>query len=320
VGGPLLFAIAVSVAAAADQSAADLERIAQSPYEIDRYVRQAQPSDWKPLAQALHLRRDWVLPPCDPRPGALRDCASELIAIAEPPQVILLLRHEPSMLEVYFRFVQVSGSERWRLTGEYEPFVKYFAPTHKVVMIGDRPHLFVTAQGNAGTCMSSHREEWIDLTQPDMEPIFARTVKGDRCNSSIPDRAVESTVTAVRVQPEPRIDVSYSVRFSVELDNGEQIDVGRRQDIVVYVRRGKEYQADAARSTLTQKQIEDLYENLESDPLPQEYVHYAFGRLREIASGAPGPETRWLTAFLRKCPPTDDTRTLLNLLHVPQRK
>ena len=299
------------------QSIAEIDRIVQSPYEIQRFVNQTPQHDWKWLWKALELGDEIFLPQCEKESHSPQDCEAELITIRQPANVILLLRHKPSMFEVYLRFVPETAAGtavRWRLTGQYEPFVKYFAPTHKVSIIGNRRYLLITGQGNAGTCLTSRVEHWVDLTAPGMKPVFSRTVDGHRCQSSIPDRAVNSKVMSVQMQPNARITLSYKVDFSAATDDGPDIEAGQRTDTVVYVKRAGEYEIDSRLSTLSKTDVIELYENLEADPPREKYLRYAFDRLKQIASGPRGPEQSWLSAFLRKCSATPEKRALTQLL------
>lgn len=60
------------------QSAEEMARIAQSPYEIERFVEKTPAFDWEPLWKALHIQEQ-LLPPCEEHRDAMRDCGSELI-------------------------------------------------------------------------------------------------------------------------------------------------------------------------------------------------------------------------------------------------
>lgn len=300
------------------QSTDEMARIAQSPYEIERFVEKTPAFEWEPLWKALHIQEEIVLPSCEERLDATRDCGSELITINEPAQVLLLLRHELSGFETYLRFFPenaANGTVHWRFAGHFEPYVKYFPPTHKVAIIGTEPYLQVTGQGNAGTCLNTEVEDWIDLTRMNFEPVFSYTVKGNRCGGHTPDRSIRGIVVSVKTQRKPSITVSYSVEFSVTLESGTELNLGSRTDKVVYVRnQGQNYQIENALSTLSAKQVERVYGNLDEDLTPEEYFRYDLVQLKEIATGPESPEKKCLGSFLRTSPASPEKSTLDRLL------
>jgi hypothetical protein len=302
------------------QSAEEMARIAQSPYEIERFVEKTPAFEWEPLWKALHIQEQIVLPSCEERLDAMRDCESELLTISEPAQVLLLLRNE--FFETYLRFLPQNapdGEMRWRFAGHFEPFVKYFPPTHKVVIIGDAPYLQVTGQGDAGTCLSSEVEHWIDLSAMDFEPVFSYTVKGHLCMAPTPDRDTNAFVVSVKTQPESRVTINYGVEFSLDLDSGTRLHLGGRADKVVYVRgQDEKYHVDSGLSTLASEEVKRLYESF-IDLTPQEFLRYD-EQLNEIASGPDSPEKRWLRSFLRTCPASPEKSALDRLLRPVPRK
>ena len=109
--------------------------------------------------------------------NGVAQCATELITIVDPLQIIVLLEHRSSHFQVFLRY-ESATRDKWRFSGAYAPFVKYFRPDHRIERLGPRPFLVVTGQGNAGTGLSSREESWIDLTREEFTPALSFTSEG----------------------------------------------------------------------------------------------------------------------------------------------
>ena len=303
---------------------AGLAGAARSPYDIERFVEKTPAFDWSPLWRALKIQEQIVLPPCEGRQDAGRDCSSELILIAEPQVALVLLRSSPYHFEVYLRFIRESGGdgqENWRFTGHFEPRVKYFDPTHKIVMFGDRPHLVVTGQGEAGMCLSTEVEYWLDLAAAEFRPVFSYTAKGtfSECGASELYRSVRGSVVALQTEPVASITVDYEVDFSSALDLGGTnvlpARLGTRHDTIVYTRKvGEDFKVDEKRSTASEQLVQDLYEDLRRQPPPGDFLRWDLEELTAIAKGPDTAERQWLEWFLKTCPETSEKRALVMLL------
>jgi hypothetical protein len=306
------------------QSDSEMSRIAQSPYEIERWVNQTPAFDWKPLWKALSIQDSAFLPQCEAaHPNEIRQCTAEAITISEPAIVVLVLRSGQIVgFEEYLRFLPVTTNSRtvgWKFAGHFAPFVKYFSPTHRLQWVGNNPYLLVTGQGNAGMCMSSEVEHWVDLTGKEMEPVFTYTVKGSRCESSIPDREITGAVISIKMQPERRNEVVYTVRFSTPTERPAQL--GNHTETVRYRwKPGQGYQVDDGHSTLPGTLVGKIFEDLLDPPSCEDYLRYDVDALKELAAEPNGPPKRWLASFLQGCKPTPEKRVLEELLHAPAKK
>jgi len=314
-GRILLLAAAAAACIRAD-GASDLAGAAQSPFEIERFVETHVAFEWNPLWKALKLTDDTGLPACEERPDAGRDCSSELITVLDPEQTIVLLRHILSRFEVYLRYVPqktLGGGSQWRFAGHYQPNVKYFPPRHRIVTFGKRPFLAVTEQGGAGTGLSSEVESWIDLTQGSLKPVLWYTSQGTMhpFPSGI-GRSVGGTVVTLNESPFESVQVAYTIDFSFEDVNGITLNLGQRRDRAVFVRRSpnSEFALDEGLSEVSGKQIESLYEDLDSEITNEDFLKYDLEFLKEIASGAETPQKQWLRQFLADCRETPEKQQL----------
>lgn len=311
----LLAAVAASGWIRADV-ASDLAQAAESPYEIERFVETHAVFDWHPLWKALKLTDDTGLPACEERLDAGRDCSSELISVLEPEQTIVLLRHNVSDFVVYLRYVpekSSSGASQWRFAGHYQPKVKYFPPRHRIVRFGKRPYLTLTEQGASGSGLSREDESWIDLTQGNMKRVFWYTNRGTihPFTGGIA-RDIVGTVVALNEHPLESVRVGYSIDFSIEDASGVRLNLGQRRDQAVFVRRSPEaeFVLDEKLSGVSAKQIENLYDDLDSEITNEHFLKYDLESLKEIASGAETPQKHWLRQFLANCRETPEKQQL----------
>ena|SRR5579864_1954376 len=86
-------------------------------------------------------------------------------------KVIVILTHEPSNFQAYLRYRRL-GANRWKFAGAFSPFVKYFAPEHRIVRLVREAVSRYQRTSNAGSGLSSKVEQWIDLTLDDFQPVF----------------------------------------------------------------------------------------------------------------------------------------------------
>ena len=312
-------AIVLSLMDRAD-SASDLIRAARSPFDIERFIQTDAAFEWEPLWKALQIKEHIFLPRCEEWGGPMPACTSELIAVTDPPQTILLLHHEPSMFAVFLRFSRESNNgrtETWRFAGCYQPNVKYFSPHHRRIVFANKPYLLIVEQGNAGSGLFSKVETWLDLTVPIFEPVFAYTVSGHKSDSPPGvHRSVTGMIVSSHTDPIERIHVRYTIDFSTE-EHGVIPALGQKTDTAVYARVDGRFVLDEKLSTTTQKQINALYEDLDSNISNEDVLRFSFASLREIAVTGNAIQKQWLQSFLTRCHEGPETKTLRALLKRP---
>lgn len=299
----------------------ELAQAAKSPYDIARFVDTHVTFRWEPLWKALGLQKnsDVFMQPCGELGGPKRDCSEELVTVLDPFQVILILRHDLAMPEVYLRFLRQSGPDNsgpWTFGGYYRPLVKYFEPRHRTLDFGKKPFLVVTRQGASGSDWASEIEDWMDLTRAQFEPVFSLTAQGHY--SGLPDRVgleTNALVVSTEFDPAERIQVAYEARFT---HDGETL--GIRSDSAVHVRRGEKFVFDASRSKTPEADIDNIYDIDIDHPSNEDYLRYLLPELKKIAAGPPSELKDWLKRFLETCGNTAEKREIQALLtEAPQK-
>ena len=270
--------------------ASELARAGQSPAALESFVGEHWAFDWAPLWQALGITGAVHLPACADRANG-SDCSAHLISIRQPEQTIVLLRHEPSHQEVYLRFL-AEPPGGWRFAGHYQPRVANAPGEHRTVWLGEKPHLAVM-----DAAASRKQETWLDLTQPEMRPVFRYTVEGESAGGPV-SRRVRGKVVAQQAEPVESITVKYSVEFRADAG---ALRLGQREDEVVYTRQsGGGFVLDA--------RAKRLYEDLDTGLSNEEFLRDDLGPLRGIAAGPVTAEKRWLRDFLPQCGDTAENR------------
>jgi hypothetical protein len=227
-----------------------------------------------------------------------------------------MLEHRSSEFEVFLRYQSV-GAGVWQFSGAYAPFVKYFHPEHRVTRFGSKPFLVVTGQGNAGTGVSSKVESWIDLTEKGFAPVFAFTSEGHY--RPLPDGIGRSTggiVASMTTNPTERITVAFHVEFEAVVSADERLRIGERRDRVVYTRTASgQFEPDEALSTATTEELEDFYEDFESDDFEDgELLKFNLKGFTAVATGGETRARSWLSGFLRQCPDSPESRRLKQIM------
>jgi hypothetical protein len=302
--------------------AKELANAAQSPYDVERFVETHGVFSWDPLWDALKIADGPLSWYCSLRLDAAHDCSSELIEVAAAPQAILILRGEFDQ-EAYLRYLQEmrpDGTIGWRFAGHYEPTVKYFVPTHRIVMFGKTPYFAFTEQGASGSGVSTTSESWIDLTQPKFKPVFSYTKEGSVLVGRI-RQEFTGQVVEMREKPKESITVSNSESFFGETTDGsgEVALGGRRDNKEVYIRAANgEFVGNTKMSTPSPEEDEDFDWALE---VPCEVVlREDLASLKEIAADKAQRRTReWLQGYLSDCKDTPEKKQLAGMLRATRR-
>lgn len=247
--------------------------------------------------------------PCGALGGPKQDCFEELVTILDPFQVILILRHNVAMPEVYLRFLRQSdagSSGSWKFGGYYSPLVKYFESRHQTFRLGRKPFLIVTRQGASGSDWASEVADWLDLTLAKFAPVLSLTTQGHY--SGVPDRVgLETNAVLVSMESDPAecVHVAYSARFT---HAGETIAF--RSDTAVYIRRGLTFSLDTTRTKTSQSNIDKFYRIDVDGPSNEDYLRYLLPELKNIATGPDNEQKEWLKRLLEKCDNTIEKREL----------
>jgi hypothetical protein len=296
----------------------ELAQAAKSPYDIARFVDTHITFHWEPLWKALGIQKndDVFMQPCGELGGPKRDCSEELVTVLDPFQVILILRHDLAMPEVYLRFLRPSGPDNagpWTFGGYYSPLVKYFEPRHRTLDFGKKPFLVVTRQGASGSGLSSEVEDWMDLTLPKFEPVFSLAAQGHY--SGLPDSVgLETFAFPVSTEYDSAelIQIAYQASFTV---NSETFAI--RSDSATYIRRGEKFVFDASHSKTSEADIDNIYNFGDDLPSNEDYLRYLLPQLKEIAAGPQSELKDWLKRFLKECADTSEKREIQALLTAP---
>lgn len=159
-----------SVTFAQNASNREIGRAAKSPYDLAKYINSHDEIDWKSLWQSLGIEAPLGV-------GCSMNCTAELITVQNPDQVILLL-NATLPRDVYLRY-QREGAGMWRFTGKYFANVWDGNPhRHNIVRAGSTQFLVVSTHGGHGSDLDEEMQDWLDLSQPTFEPVFAHTVHG----------------------------------------------------------------------------------------------------------------------------------------------
>lgn len=267
----------------------------KTPDSLQKSIDEHSLTRWGSLRKTFHI--DERMPDC------AGSCSAERITVPEPRQEILRICQNPSMVQLYLRFLP-EGANGWRFAGSYIANGKNIESRHRIIRFGTKPFLIVTAESETEDDASSEFEAWMDLTRPGLKPVFRFTTAGHSAGPfSI---AVQVSGSLAKLDGEG-IHIARSIQFSF----GEFRS--SRSDTTVY--RSKPdggFVLDGAASSIAARDVSRLYESL---PVTNEtFLHYDIDNLKKIASGPDSADKRWLGEFILKCEDTPETIQLKALL------
>lgn len=310
----LFLALAAVPLAAQSEADAEISRAVKSPEILAAYLGSRSKVDWKAVRSALGLReeKDWLQPCGGGFPAAEAPCVIQVERVLNPEQTILSIQgDEVSRSVEYLRYF--GDAERgWRFGGEITATGHYETPTHRLTQFDGKPFLIVSADhSQAGLGVQQRLDEWIDLTQPDLDPAFSFTADG---GSTIfgPQiaRSFHSSFTASVTEGVERISVVLDLHF-----------VGLGFDIPatfagVYERTASERKFGLRRATVAPEDFKDLADPFGGPPI-EKVLTWALPGLRKAAARLDADDQGWLRAVLAGCDDTPEKRTLLGLLGRP---
>jgi len=281
----------------------EISRAAKSPYDLAKYINSHDEIEWKPLWQALGIEA----------PSGIEcsmNCKAELIAVQNPDQVILLV-NATLPRDVYLRY-QREESGMWQFTGKYYANVWDGNPHRRnIVRAGSTQFLVVSTHGGHGSDLDEEMQDWLDLSQPGLEPVFSHLVHGGERRpygytlEMTGDAFASRTGITYRVRlfftgfgcvlGDLSLEATYArtadPRFLIQgarLENGPAIPTGDFQDLA---RVGQA-----------------------SD---QQLFRYSLPHMTEIASAGDPKQKECLSDYLSHAARTPETEQLLKLLAKP---
>ena len=292
----------------------EIAAFASSPFELANFIGSHTDFDCDPLWRALNIHDDSVfLPRCNKQEGGVAPCSSEVITEIDPLQVILVLKHRSSNLEVFLRY-ETAGAGIWRFSGAFAPYGKSFRPEHQVARFDRKPFLLITAQGNAGTGASSRLEYCFDLTSNRFAPVLTFTSEGH--SEPLAGGIWRTSGASIVSVTNKAVTVAFRIDFEVVENGGAHIGLGERSDTIVYVRTATgNFEIDPAMSTATAEQVRAFYEDFERETFSKaELLKFDFKGFRAVATAGDVTARSWLSRFLAHCPETDESRELKHLI------
>ncbi len=186
--------------------------------------------------------------------------------------------------------------------------------------VGGKPFLKISSDHSQfGFGVSQEIEDWFDLTQPDLEPVFSFTADGGEGRFSMGvGRSIHAQASLSQAAGLERIDLILSVHL-----DGPGLDL-EAMYLGIYERPANQkkftlriaYSGLDRRTTISAKDFEEL-----ADPFSgvsnQQLLVYALPGLQKIAAGSDPDARQWLQSILSHAKDTPEKRALLDLLTKP---
>lgn len=285
-----------------------------SPYTLARYVKSHESFDWDAIWKALRLEEPGVaFPPCG-KPS--EPCGSEIVPVSRPDQALLIVTGEwPKREDVYFRYLKKSDGG-WEFSGVWGAFFHEGVRGHEVRRFGEKPFLRITTdQSQYGIATSQKLEEWFDLTQPGLEPVFSTTVEGGQSRFAFGvGREIRAASSFHRIAGRERIEVALRIEFNGPgwKQEAKYLGIYERPSDGGTFELQRAYSADTRAPIPTElfSQLADPFSELTNEKL----LELAFAGLQAVARGSDADGKRWLRLVLENAKDTPEKSALLKLL------
>ena len=286
---------------------------------LAHYVESHSTIDWKSLRSALGLDESqyWIAPCGSNFPAAEAPCSAEAVTVANPEQAIVIIRGGDFSYTVeYLRYLQDPKGD-WQFAGENSAFKKDGPSHHEVMRVGGKAFLKISSNhSQAGVGVSQEIEDWFDLTQPDLEPVFSFTVDGGdgRFGFGV-SRNIHAQCSLSQASGLEKIDLILNVHFVGLGFDLEAMYLGiyeRPANAKKFTLRTA-YSVLDRRTMISAKDFEELADPFKG-PSNEKLLIYALPGLQKIAAGSDPNAKKWLQSVLSFVQDTPEKRTLLEIL------
>src|SRR5579863_1530475 len=186
---------------------------AKSPVTLARYVESHKNLNWDALWKAIGAKDPRVSePPCG---EADNPCSTSVLTVLNPDQAIVIIQSNGRKTDdIYLRYRQ-DAKGRWQFSGEHSAFINEAPRRYEVFRVGAKPFLKISSDfSEIGGGFTQEVEEWFDLTQPDLEPVFSFTVDGGENRFSFGvSRAIHAQCVVSQSPGRETIELIVGVHF-----------------------------------------------------------------------------------------------------------
>lgn len=288
-------------------------RVAANPYELARYLDRHPGGSWCELNAVLRTLNPRAEPCGDSNREATMG-AAEMITVADPDQVILVVEPTFGAHDIYLRYRhQKDGT--WRWAGAYRAYIRNYPRVHETHRVAGIPVMRLNVQGTHGSGIGENLGEWFDLSQPGFQPAFRFPVEyyedGLVMGFSRTQNSEVSWQRRDEIHVTLRIEVSLFNRtvgdFQLDADYHRQPGNAKFQIAAV---------APASKGNVLLSPAE--FESLAglddvTDPEPA-LLRLCLNELRKVASGRPGRPKETLRRILSRVRTGPEARELRSLL------
>ncbi len=306
-----------SIAAAQSAQQSDIAVAAKDPLTFAMYIQTHRAFDWNALWNALGGKDPQMKdPPC----GETKDnpCSAQIVSVWNPDQVIVIVQGaQLNVNDIYLRYLhEANGS--WRFAGEHRAVFNGYPRRHEIVQIDGRPILKISSDcSQPDADFTQEVEDWFDLTEPDLEPIFSFTANRNEhhVNENV-GRTITARTAFTQSAGVETIDLVLHVDFLGPSFDFEAIYVGiydRPRAAKNFTLR-KAYAGLDRRVAMPPEDFEVLAGIGNREPSNEQLLAYAFPGLQKIAAGSAGDAKQWLRSILDNAKDTPEKRSLLQSL------
>lgn len=294
---------------------------AVSPYEIIRYLKKHR------NAPEFSMAGFWQSLGIDSADGNWQGCDVDLFHLSldnEPGnEVLLRLYSWGNCRYLLFKPTMKSRLRSWRFLGVIDKRQDNPPAPHKLVSTASQRWLVITDEADRGSGYGQNYQDWYVVTSKGIKKVLRYPARryfsgwgsgleawSDSAILKVREEAGLATISL-------RFTISYSTSIW-EKHRDKSINLWRKNQLVSFkqVADSKEFYFDQARSQLSQREIDALYDGLFT--ACEDVLQYNFPDLVRVAKNKNVAVKTWLKKYLSECTDSPQRRNLLRRLrHVP---
>jgi len=293
------------------------ESSALTPYDIEWFIDDHPQAHLKRLWERLNVHKDETAYVSDLE--VCSHCTAESFEYdldgERGPEVLLRIDDGIAETYRYLVFKSARNENNWKLLGHIDAWGKYEPARHLLLLSNGKPWLVVTERGASGSGIALYVDRIFKVNRNGLQEILRYNSSGTQAAwREGPDRMFDGRVASCEVHHgEITVTVAYTVEYQMfEQQRAQQTLFSRRQTAVFRLSRPGRAVLNQAKSTLSQKELESIY-NIDS-MTDDDFLKYNYVQLQQIAVGKDQKRKRWLRNYLEQCADIPERRQLRKLL------
>jgi hypothetical protein len=285
----------------------DIQLPSGSPYEIQRYLQQNPSASLKEIWQLLGIEeKNAMAYQCS------EGCHPEIqrIPAGKGKAKLFLLKVGIEFGDYYEFFffekkrTRSNQQAEWKFWGSVDSSgQRYGPPRYRFIVNHDQPYFVLNELWGRGSDFALWGERWYELQDGTPNQIIAYPERGslgrpdfDQPGLSLLRKFKAASVSVNPFQKNESAEIEYKVSYKIGESYKQRLLTKRQTARYVWNRRKREFILDEARSGLSEREMEEIYNAEGLDP--EAVLQYNLRELQAVALRGGSGKKEWLRQFL----------------------